>query len=463
MTFDTNSSSDLRPLAVADVQPRVLVVVGLGYAGLTLALKLAEAGVRVVGVDALPDRVAQLNAGVSHVHETGLPELLRDQLQTNFSASSEIPGEASVFVIAVGTPAKSVTLSAPPTPDLTFLSHAAAAVGAKLKPGGLVVIRSTVPVGATRQCVLPALETASGLQAGRDFQLAFAPERTVEGKALVELRTLPQIIGGFDELSTKSTADVFRMLAPSIVPMESLEAAELAKLLNNSFRDYVFAFANQVTQLASPHNIDVFRCIKDANLNYPRDPIPLPSPGVGGPCLTKDPWIFASLAHSAASNTLSAHARVVNDSMIGFVADSVTDELRRLGKDPKSARVIACGMAFKGRPETGDLRNSTSVDIVRRLVEQGLDVSVHDPVATDEELAEFELKIAPPLGSWRDFDALLLLNNHPSYSKLDLPQILNSMRCPGLVYDAWRLLKSGDVLAFENVTYMGLGFRRNKI
>ncbi len=462
MTIESDHSNDLRLPVDAAPQPVVVVIVGLGYAGLTLALKLAEAGVRVVGVDTLPERVAQLNAGVSHVHETGLLELLQAQLQTYFTASTEIPVGADVFVIAVGTPAKSVTLSAPPTPDLTFLSQAAAGVGAKLKRGGLVVIRSTVPVGATRQWVLPALETASGLRAGVDFQLAFAPERTVEGKALVELRTLPQIIGGFDELSTQSTAALFRTLAPSIVPMESMEAAELAKLLNNSFRDYVFAFANQVTQLASAHNIDVFRCIKNANQDYPRDPIPLPSPGVGGPCLTKDPWIFASMAHAAASNTLSAHARVVNDSMIGFVADSVADELRRLGKDTRIVRVIACGMAFKGRPETGDLRNSTSVDIVRRLVEYGFDVSVHDPVATASELAEFGLKIAPAVGNWHDFDALLLLNNHGFYSKLDLSQVLKSMRHPGLVYDAWRLLNSKDVLAIEGVTYMGLGFRRGK-
>jgi len=437
-----------------------IAVIGLGYAGLTLALKLAEVGFKVTGVEAIQSRVDLLSSGQSYVHENGLLDLLREQLGKNLSVTTQIPADADVFIIAVGTPVKTLANHATPAPDLSYLTQAAAATGARLKPGAVVVIRSTVPVGACRSAVLPELERASGLKGGTDFHLAFAPERTVEGKALIELRTLPQIIGGLNPASVESTAAVFRVLSPSIVPMESIEAAELAKLLNNSFRDYVFAFANQVAQLSSPFNIDVVRCIQNANQGYPRDPIPLPSPGVGGPCLTKDPWIFAAMSHLNPHGTLSAHARLANDSMIDFVADSLVAELTRLGKSPTQCTVIACGMAFKGRPETGDLRNSTSVDIVRRLSAQGIQVLCHDPVATPAELIEFDLTPAPPLAEWRRFDALLLLNNHPFYAKLDLVSLATQMIAPGIVYDSWRLKNPDDVASIPNLVYMGLGFSK---
>ena len=125
--------------------------------------------------------------------------------------------------------------------------------------------------------------------------MSFAPERTAEGNALKELRSLPQIIGGIDKDSVDATAAIFRDITPIIVKVESLEAAEMVKLMNNSFRDYVFAFSNHISQIASKYNINVFDVINATNKNYPRNPIPLPSPGVGGPCLTKDPYIFASV------------------------------------------------------------------------------------------------------------------------------------------------------------------------
>ena len=433
----------------------------MGYVGLTLALKLAEVGFRVTGVEAIAARAAQLNAGVSHVHENGLVDLLRQQLGGNLRFDTQIPEAIDVFIIAVGTPVKHSGNQATPTPDLGYLTQAAAAVGARLQKGGTVVIRSTVPVGATRSAVLPALEQHSGLRAGVDFHLTFAPERTVEGKALIELRTLPQVIGGVSPTCVERTAVVFRELTSTIVPMESLEAAELAKLLNNSFRDYVFAFANQVAQLASPHNIDVVRCIQNANQGYPRDTIPLPSPGVGGPCLTKDPWIFASLSRRSPHDTLSAHARLANDSMIDFVADSLIGQLRQRNRPLPEVRVLACGMAFKGRPETGDLRNSTSVDIVHRLVGAGVPVECHDPVATDEELREFDLRPAPrSVEDWADFDVLLILNNHVAYARLDMVALATRMRRPAIVFDTWRLHTPEAISAIPDITYMGLGFVR---
>jgi UDP-N-acetyl-D-mannosaminuronic acid dehydrogenase len=441
---------------------RHVVVVGLGYVGLTLALELAREGFRVTGVDADAQRVAQLRRGDSYVHEIGLPELLREQLHDCFSVAEALPDDGDVFVISVGTPVAGP--EAGHLPQLDMLSASATQVGKKLHRGGLVVLRSTVPVGTTRDVVLPILERETGLRGGLDFHLSFAPERTAEGKALHELRTLPQIIGGLNEDSVEATAALFRELTPTLVRVESLEAAELIKLINNSFRDLVFAFANQVVQVARPFNLDVVELIRAANHDYPRDRVPLPSPGVGGPCLTKDPHILAAVASRAGlSSTLFAQGRHVNDAMHDLVARAVLDELVRLGKDPRRATVLLCGLAFKGHPETGDLRNSTSLEIAAKLRPHVGRLLGHDPVAPATEIRAVELEPVELPGGFAGADAVVFLNNHREYERLDVFGMVRALRAPGLVYDSWHVFRPEDVLRACPSSYLGLGFRRSSV
>jgi len=153
------------------------------------------------------------------------------------------------------------------------------------------MLRSTVPVGTTRKQVIPVLEHYSGLAAGSGFHIAFCPERTVEGQAIQELSSLPQIVGGLTEACTEKAVSFWSTLTDTVVRVDALEAAELVKLINNSYRDLSFAFANEFALLADRYNIDATRLIAAANEGYPRDKIPRPSPGVGGYCLTKDPVV----------------------------------------------------------------------------------------------------------------------------------------------------------------------------
>lgn len=439
---------------------RHVVVVGLGYVGLTLALELAEEGFRVTGVDVDADKIAGLNRGESHVHEQGLVELLREQLKTNFRASTKAPDDGDVFVIAVGTPVSSKG-GAAPSPDLSVLIEAVDMIGAQIQPGTLVVLRSTVPVGTTREVVAPRLEKLSGLRAGADFHLAFAPERTVEGRALQELRELPQIIGGINQDSVEATVALFRELTPTMVRVESLEAAELAKLINNAYRDLIFAFSNEMARVCSVFNIDAVELIRAANHGYPRDPVPLPSPGVGGPCLTKDPYILGAVASRAGLNiALSHQGRSVNEGMHAFVAGAVLEQLREAGKDPAKARVLVCGLAFKGRPETGDIRNSTSVEIAKLLARKVEKVFGHDPVVPRQEIAAAGLEPVELPSGFGEVDAVLFLNNHRSYEKIDVFRMVRALRSPAIVYDAWRLFRPDDVLHAAQAVYMGLGFVR---
>ena len=443
---------------------RHVVVIGMGYVGLTLALELAEEGFRVTGVDIDKEKIEVLSRGESHVHEQGIYELVREQLNRNFFVSGAVPEDGDVFIIAVGTPVAPESGLDMPVPHLDALKSAVKMVGVKLLYGGLVILRSTVPVGTTRELVVPMLEEASGLKAGQEFHLAFAPERTLEGRALEELRSLPQIIGGLNEDSVEATAALFRELTPVIVRMESLEAAELAKLINNAFRDVIFAFANEVVQMASPFNLDSVEVIRAANRGYPRDRVPLPSPGVGGPCLTKDPFILGSLAARAGLDaSLSTLGRRINISMHDMVALAVLGQLSGLGKDPRQCTVLVCGLAFKGRPETGDLRNSSAIEIAKLIKPHVRRLLGHDPVAGREDIATEGLQPVGLPEGFKDVDAVLLLNNHPYYEKLDVFSMARALRAPGVVYDGWHLLRPDDVLGACPSVYMGLGFIRSSV
>jgi UDP-N-acetyl-D-mannosaminuronic acid dehydrogenase len=460
--------SDRRPTRVLDYHQlweqrvathRHVVVVGLGYVGLTLALALADEGFLVSGIDTDPVRVAMLSEGKSYVHESGLPELLHRHLGSNFRASLEPPDGGDVYVVAVGTPLAEGNGGREARMD--DLLGALDLVAAHLRPGNLVVLRSTVPVGTSSQVAIPHLERRSGLRCGVDFHLAFAPERTAEGRALTELRELPQIIGGFNDDSVEATAALFRELTTTLVRVESLEAAELAKLINNSFRDLVFAFANEAALLAAQFDLDVVEVIKAANKGYGRDPVPLPSPGVGGPCLTKDPHIMAAIrGRDPSGPTLSEHGRAVNERMCEFVVERILEQLLALRKDPARCRVVACGIAFKGRPETADVRESTGVAIARRLQAAGAEVFGHDYVVQPDVVRACGIEPVDMPDGGAGADAVLFLNNHPLYAQLDLSALVATMAPRPLVFDGWHAFRSADVLGDREAAYLGLSFAR---
>lgn len=440
---------------------RHVVVLGLGYVGLTLALVLAEEGFLVTGVDLDHDKVEALNRGVSHVHEVGLAELLREQLDENLRLHTELPDDGDVYVVAVGTPLR-VAPDGRQAPDLAYLDGAVEMVGRALRPGALVVLRSTVPIGTTRELVLPRLEAVSGLRGGSDFHLAFAPERTAEGSALAELRTLPQLIGGINDDSVEATVALFRELTPTIVRMESTEAAELAKLVNNSFRDLSFAFANEVAQMATPYGFDVIEALRSANRAYPRNPVPLPSPGVGGPCLTKDPYI---LAHSSPNGggraTLSELGRHINEAMPEFAADQVVKALEGVGKSPAACSVLVCGIAFKGEPETGDWRSSTALDVAAALEARVGRLLGHDPVVPASEISQAGFVPVELFEGAGQADAVLFLTNHREYQHLDVSSLVRALRPAGVVYDGWGLFRAEEVVRAAPCVYIGHGHSRS--
>ena len=263
-------------------------VIGLGYVGLTLATVLAEAGNKVIGVEKRSEVVDQTNAGMPHFSEKGLPEALSRVVQSGtLVAAQRFDPEAvcDTYIITVGTP-----LSSEGIVRTDMIEAASREVAANMRDGALVILRSTVKVGTTRDVVSPILA-----ESGKRFEIAMCPERTLEGEALQELRQLPQIVGADDPAVNNRAAAVFRRLTNSIVQVSSPEAAEIIKLVDNTYRDVHFAFANEVARLCDAFEVNAHEVISSGKLGYKRTNVPMPGL-VGGPCLEKDPHILLQSA-----------------------------------------------------------------------------------------------------------------------------------------------------------------------
>jgi len=433
-------------------QSERVAVYGLGFIGTTLAATLANRGYLVAGLDVDVAIVQRLQQGEVHIHEPGLADLVKASLDRGTLRFASNAGDAHhrVSIVAVGTPVNDEGQA-----DLSALEAVTRTIGGRIKRGDLVMLRSTVPVGTTRNLVAPMLERLSGLVAGEDFHLAFTPERTVEGKAMRELRELPQIVGGLTAGCTQRAAAFWGPVTNSVVQVDSLEAAELVKLANNSFRDLSFAFSNGLAMLADRYNIDAFRLILAANEGYPRNPIPLPSPGVGGYCLTKDPFLYAAVAPESVHAGLARAGREANRSAARYPVEALVRYAARHDRSVVGMRVLVMGLAFKGMPETNDLRGSTAIDVVRALQSKGVLVCGWDAIVPATDLERIGIEPVDPIDAVVGVDALFIMNNHPKNVPAGL---IARARTPMFVFDGWSLLDARDVEQHAEMTYATMGY-----
>ena len=334
------------------------------------------------------------------------------------------PNRFDAFIITVGTPLIANTT----TPNFDAISCAIRSLSPVYDGSQLIVIRSTVSVGTTRRIVLPLLAEISGKSAENLF-VSMCPERTVEGRALRELLTLPQIISGNNQTALDMARRLFEKISPRVVEADSLEAAELAKLYCNTWRDINFSVGNAFCLAAQTFGLDGANVIQLANDGYDRAKISAPG-FVAGPCLEKDAYILIDNMPACASRDLILAARRLNESLEDLVVDWVKRHV-----DAGKILVLS-GMAFKGRPATSDLRGSSSVNIARKLFAAGYSLRLHDFVTPAEELARLNLgAVAENLSAAvTDAAALLVLNNHERYEEFTLTK-------PLLVFDAWAVCK----------------------
>lgn len=437
----------------SDVKFKQIGVVGLGYVGLTLALTLADLGFQVCGFDINEGVRKSLAKGRPTFFEEGIGQMIKDHLNKNFKVVDDFRGanNCEIYFIAVGTP-----LQENKKPNLKYLENAAVRIGKVLKNGDGIILRSTVPIGTTRKFVIPILEKQSGLSSGKDFSVAFAPERTIEGKALRELRTLPQVIGGIDKASTDLAASVFNRLTHSIVLVDSLEEAEVVKLINNTYRDVHFAFANELSLICNKLGIDTHRVIEAANRGYERSNVPLPSPGVGGACLEKDPFI---LLHSVQGHDVSLvkHARTISNLMVDFVANETLEFLRSKKETVKNPKVLILGFAFKGKPATSDMRGSTTIPLVQKLQKEIKNIYGYDPVVKRSEITNLKVKhVADLKKGFEGADAVIVMNNHPEFEDLNVRSLLANSSKPCLLFDTWGLYSTAEIKKVRQINYKRL-------
>ncbi len=433
----------------SDVRFKHIGVVGLGYVGLTLGLTLADLGFKVRGYDTNAIVADAIRRKKPHFYEAGLDVLLNDNLGKNFKVVNDFQGEngCDAYFVAVGTP-----LDNNQKPSLHYIESAAQNLGIVLKRGDVVILRSTVPLGTTRGVVTPILERVSGMRAGEDFLVAFAPERTIEGKALEELRRLPQIIGGINRVSSDLVQNIFSVLTNSTVLVDTLEEAEMVKLVNNTYRDVTFAFANEVSLVAQKWGINTKRVIDAANYGYERAHVPMPSPGVGGYCLEKDPFIFIDSARAKGYDPkLFRDAREVSDMMIDSVSGQVISFLRT----KKNPKILILGFAFKGRPVTSDVRGSMTLRLVAHLKEAKIkNIYGFDPAVRKEDMVRCGVVHVMDLAKgFKNADAVVVMNNNSEFEAIEMRAFLQKARKPTLVFDTWSVCNTDEIAKVKEVEY----------
>lgn len=404
-----------------------ICVIGLGYIGLPTASTFAAHGMHVLGVDILPDVIQTLKNGDIHIHEPGLREEFQSALKTGrltFSTSPE-PGDA--FIIAVPTPfhegeygeADGVKFK---KADMQAVKSAAESIVPHLRRGNLVVLESTSPPRTTIDLVRPILER-SGLKAGIDFHLAYSPERVLPGQILRELIENARVIGGITPECAQAGRDLYATFVKGKIILTDATTAEMVKLMENTSRDVNIAIANEFARLADRFGVDVWEAISIASL-HPRVKILSPGPGVGGHCISVDPWF---LVESAPDITpLIYHARTVNDSQPHFVVALVQRVLGSL----QGKRIAALGLAYK--PDVDDLRESPAAEVVHLLQNEGAQVKAFEPFKPEGLPG---MVCVPTLkAALKDAEAVLLLVNHTQFRALT-PEQLKSLTQARILMD----------------------------
>jgi len=393
--------------------------IGLGYIGLPTASTFAMHGLKVLGVDINPNIINTLNKGEIHIHEPGLRDMVSTAIASgNISFSTE-PAEADAFIIAVPTPFKENEFGdfngqKYKLADMRAVTSAAEAIVPHLRQGNLVVLESTSPPLTTINLVKPILER-SDLKAGVDFHLCYSPERVLPGQILRELIENARIIGGITPESAEAGHDLYATFVKGKIMETDATTAEMVKIMENTTRDVNIAIANEFSRLAEKFGVDVWEAINLANL-HPRINILSPGPGVGGHCISVDPWFFVEAAPEL--TPLIYHARQVNDEQPHFVVNKVKQTLGTL----KDKKIAALGLAYK--PDVDDLRESPATEVIHQLQKEGAKVKAWEPFKPQANLPGIVMATGFD-DAIQNADAILLLVNHTEFRNFT-PDIMTS-------------------------------------
>ena len=417
-----------------------LCVIGMGYIGLPTASVFASKGLQVTGMDINAEIIDDLKIGKLHIFEPGLQEVVLDALQSGHLSVSHEVAPADAFIIAVPTPFMDDKRA-----DMRAVIAASESLVPHLRPGNLVILESTSPPRTTIDIVAPILEK-NGLKAGEDFLLAYSPERVLPGKILQELVTNPRVIGGVNPASAEAGRDLYRKFVRGDIILTDATTAEMVKLMENTSRDINIAIANEFSRLAQQFDVDIWEAIGIANL-HPRVNILRPGVGVGGHCISVDPWFLVEAAPEKAE--LIKTARQVNDGQPAFVANLVASAIGGLvGK-----RIAYLGLAFK--PNVDDLRESPAVHLAMQLKTAGAVINAFEPYKPGKDISgihqanSLEEAVA-------DADMILLAVAHDQFTSLS-PDQIRVITPANVVFDA---VRAWDKSAWEAAGFQFSGLAR---
>jgi len=441
----------------SEFKDRRICIIGLGYVGLTLGVAMADRGFKVHGVEVRDEVLDLLKRKRAHFWEPRLDEkLVRGIDQGNFSFSKSLDGVGAqdVYIVTVGTP-----LGKDGHARIDMVTAATNQVRAHMVGGELVILRSTVKLGTARDVVKPLLD-ATNLK----YELAFCPERTLEGRALIELYELPQVIGADDAGTRLRCMQLFSLMTPTTIALPSFESAELVKLVDNTYRDLTFGFANEIAKLCARMGISAYDVIRAGKLGYARTNVALPGP-VGGPCLEKDPHILVESAKAwGVDLPVTRAGRLTNEQQPEDIARILGEWVTGRPGFSERLNISLLGLAFKGVPATDDLRGTMALPIYDQLKRRfpNANFKGYDPVVGADAAREiFDFPMVPtPQEAFEQADVVLILNNHNQFRDMDLGALIAGMRRPGIIYDLWNLHHEADKAIPPEIVYLALGNER---
>ncbi|NHH97502.1 UDP-N-acetyl-D-mannosaminuronic acid dehydrogenase [Candidatus Nitrosotalea sp. FS] len=427
-----------------------ICVIGLGQVGLPTALTFCQSGFDITGHDINKDLLAALNQSKAPFEEKGLDELLKSCVASKrFHTDPNIEDSvrnADVIIVCVATPLTSGIM-----PDLSYLEKACQSISEMSLENKLVIIESSISPGTFKGLILPMLEKRFKL--GTHFWAAFVPERLAPGTALSEIKTTPRVIGYVDEESSHLAASLYGKMVNSQIVSTSVEVAEISKLVENAFRDVNVAFANEVGLICENYGIDVAELIKVCN-SHPRVKLLQPGPGVGGPCLPKDPYLLLNPpGKKKIESAIILDSRKINDNMPFHVVNLVIDALMEQGKKISESTVLVLGVSYKAN--VSDTRFSPSKDIVTQLGKNGCNVIVHDPKSKETFGGQRTENMWESLSQ---SDALVLVTDHDEFKNLDLAKIKQTIRTP-IIIDTRRIFSRNQAEGL-GIKYISVGYTK---
>jgi len=428
-----------------------ICVVGLGQVGLPTALIYAKQGYKVYGYDINDSTINLLSQKKSPIEEEGIVKLISETIENNqFEPNTsliECVEKSDVIIVCVATPIIDIT------PNLSFLKSASISLSELNLKGKLIIIESSIPPGTFKDFVIPII--SKNISLGNDFWAAYAPERLSPSLALSEIQETPRIIGHEDEKSGILAKSLYQNMVHSEIFVTNSKVAELSKLVENSYRDVNIAFANEISLICEKYQIDFAELFKICN-SHPRVNLHMAGPGVGGPCLPKDPYLLLNPTNGEKiESKLITESRKINDLMPLHISKLVTNALESQGKSLKNSTILILGVAYKGN--VSDTRFSPSKEIIHDLQQKQCSVFVFDPLTDEtfgaEKISNLDDEII------KKFDVLIIAVDHEEFRKID-PTTFQSMIKKPIIVDTKRIFDSKHIESLDMI-YISVGYDGN--